>query len=669
MPAIAQPPYLGSAYYPEAWPAAQGAEDVALMKRAGMTVARLGEFAWSTMEPESGRYEFGWLHDAIDRLANAGIAVVLGTPTCTPPLWLAQRHPEILAVGDDGVTAQHGARRHACPTSPVYRGHCRRIAERMAREFAAKPNLVGWQIDNEVYPQGRRGCCCASCTAHFRQAMRAKFGTIEALNEAWCLALWSQQYGSFDDLCAPRGDTWHHPSLLAEWMLAQSEAFAEFVEEQAEVLHALAPQPVGTDMMPLLGVDYRRIHRSLDLVQFNHYHDPEDLWDAALWMDWCRTLKPRPFWNTETSADYPGNTVSCAYRGRGYSTVNSWLPVALGGEANMYWLWRVHRAGQELMHGGVVTSAGRPGLAWDEIRGVADGFARAGEFLRGTTPDAGGIAIHQSTRAWWCFSFQPILTGNHYARWLSDWFYRPVARAHFRPDVIDPAAELDRYRVVFSPMLANLDEGGLRQRLLRWIEDGGTWIAGPWTDIRDSNFAKFAHGPFGSLEEWTGVRCVREVPAGRPIAMRWEDGGAPFAGEKWCCGFDPRGAERLATCTGEPLEGLAGVVRVRRGKGTIILLGTFPSEPDLARLVAEACAGQGIPPAAKASPNVLVVPRSGGAGRGAVVLEMHNQPGTLTLPEPCTDLLTGRRLAGEVAVAPFSVLVPVPENKSPLRDK
>jgi beta-galactosidase len=670
MPAVPQPPYLGSAYYPEAWPPGQVAEDVALMKQAGMTAARLGEFAWSTMEPEPGRYDFAWLHDAVDRLGDAGIAVVLGTPTCTPPLWLVQRHPEILAVDERGVPAQHGARRHACPTSPVYRGHCRRIAERMAREFAAKPNLIGWQIDNEVYPYAGRGCCCAECVARFREAMRAKFGTIGALNEAWCLALWSQRLNSFDDLAPPRADTWHHPALLAEWMLAQSEAFVDFVEDQARVLHEHAPQPVGTDMMPMLGVDYRRMHRTLDIVQYNHYHDTEDLWDAALWMDWCRPIKPRPFWNTETCADYNGNTVACAYRGRGYNTVNSWLPVALGGEANMYWLWRAHRTGQELMHGAVVTSTGRHGLGWEETRAVADGFARAGAFLRGTSPDAGGIAIHQSTRASLCFTFQPLVAGSHYARWLSDWFYRPVARAHFRPDVIDPAADLDGYRVVMSPMLPDLDDGGLRGRLLRWIEEGGTWIAGPWSDIRDSNFSKFTHSPFGSLEEWTGVRCERELQGSCPVPMRWADGdGAPFTGEKWYYGFDPRGAQTLASYTDSPLEGLAGVVRARRGKGAIILLGTFPSEADLTRIVAQACGQQGIAPAAAASPNVLVVPRSGDAGRGAVVLEMHNQPGTITLPQPCTDLLTGLRLEGEVPVAPFSVLVPVFENKTTVRDK
>ena len=198
-----RPPYFGAAYYPEDWPLAQIDEDIALMLRAGMNCMRIGEFAWSSMEPDEGRYEFGWLHTVVDKLAAAGLATILGTPTCTPPIWLVERYPEVLFVLDDGRPSGHGARRHACPNSPVYRDHCARIVSRMADESGQDDRILGWQIDNEVYAIGGwppRSCCCPVCLQLFREKMRAEFGTIEALNDAWCLSLWSQAYQSFDQL-------------------------------------------------------------------------------------------------------------------------------------------------------------------------------------------------------------------------------------------------------------------------------------------------------------------------------------------------------------------------------------------------------------------------------------------------------------------------------------
>jgi beta-galactosidase GanA len=184
-----RPPYFGAAYYPEDWPLDQIDADIDLMKQAGMNCMRIGEFAWSRMEPEEGRYDFGWLHTVVDKLGAAGIATILGTPTCTPPSWLYQRYPECIAVRDDGVRLEHGARRHACPNSSTYRDHCRRIVTAMAKEFGQDSNVVGWQIDNELYLvrglEDHRGCFCDECVGKFRALLQERFGTVEALNAAW----------------------------------------------------------------------------------------------------------------------------------------------------------------------------------------------------------------------------------------------------------------------------------------------------------------------------------------------------------------------------------------------------------------------------------------------------------------------------------------------------
>ena len=161
------PPYLGAAYYPEDWPAGDVDAEIALMREAGMNVMRIGEFAWSRMEPQEGTYDFGWLHNVVGKLGEAGIRTIMGTPTATPPAWLTERYPEVLFVSEQGRRHTHGGRCHFCPNSPVYRDHCARIVARLAEEFGRDRNVLGWQIDNELFPHSARSCCCAFCLRKF----------------------------------------------------------------------------------------------------------------------------------------------------------------------------------------------------------------------------------------------------------------------------------------------------------------------------------------------------------------------------------------------------------------------------------------------------------------------------------------------------------------------
>jgi beta-galactosidase len=651
-----QPPYLGAAYYPEDWPLEQIDEDVKLMLDAGMNVMRIGEFAWRLMEPEENRFDFGWMHLVVDKLGIAGIATILGTPTATPPIWLVDSHPEVLAMEDvgDGVRAQHGGRRHVCPNNTVYRQYCERIVTRMADEFANDPNVIGWQIDNEVYPHpSRRGCRCPVCVSMHHEWLRKRYLTIDNLNSVWGLNIFSLAFHSFDQIPYPRIDTWHHPSLLTTWMEFQSDSYIDFIHAQAEVLHRKVTQPIGTDMMPTNGISHHDMVSKLDVAQFNHYNTPQNLWETAFWMDYLRPLKQRPFWNTETATCWNGSTAANGYREPGFCRANSWIPIALGGEANMYWLWRAHWSGHELMHGSVVSSSGRPLHIIDEVREVAAGFRAAQDFINGTKPTSSGVAIHFSELAWWMFEFQPMVNGFNYGRKLIEAFYRPLHEAHIRVDVIDPAVALDDYKIICSPFLPALDESGLREHLKKWIEGGGTWIAGPLTDVRTVDATKFTHAPFGSLEEWAGVYCPYELPADpREFSFRWTDG-RDAIGSIWYSAFELRGAECLASYTDGPMEGMAAITRHRMGKGQVILLGTMPPLADIKQLLWDA----GVSPYPGTTTNLLTVPRSGTAGQGIIAIELENKPAMLTLDHPMTDLLTGQTYNDIVDLAPYSVVV------------
>ena len=198
-PSAPRPPYIGAAYYPEAWPLDQIDADLEAMRQMGVNLVRVAEFAWSTLEPREGEYDFGWLHDAVERIGNAGIAIVMCTPTATPPAWLTGKYPDVLPMNVEGLTAGHGGRRHYSPFSETYRKLCRGIVEKMGAEFGNHPGIVAWQIDNELFeadwsPQAQRG---------FAAWLEKRYGTVEELNRAWNTALWSQTYPGFDEVPLP----------------------------------------------------------------------------------------------------------------------------------------------------------------------------------------------------------------------------------------------------------------------------------------------------------------------------------------------------------------------------------------------------------------------------------------------------------------------------------
>jgi beta-galactosidase GanA len=293
----------------------------------------------------------------------------------------------------------------------------------------------------------------------------------------------------------------------------------------------------------------------------------------------------------------------------------------------------------------------------DEVRETAKGFKDAAEFLNGTKPSSPGFAVHFSTLAWTQLRFQPLVQEFDYIDAMLNRIYRPLMDVHLRADVIDPAASLDGYRLIFSPFLPALDESGLRERLYRWIEAGGTWVVGPFTDVRDVHGTKPTNAPFVCLEEWAGVFCKYEVPADpRELALRYVDG-TVSQGSLWYSGFECRDAKSLAVYTEGPLEGLSAVTETRVGEGSIILLGTLPSAKDLQRLMLQAAAQCDIQAAAEATSNVLVVPREGDAGEGLIVVELENRPGRLALPAPAHNLLDRKQYAGTVEISPYQVLV------------
>jgi beta-galactosidase len=648
-------PFMGSAYYPEDWPEDQIEYDIFMMKKAGLTCARIGEFAWHKMEPERGKYNFNWLHNVVDRLAKAGISVVIGTPTATPPIWLIREHPDVAELNEAGVRKKHGGRRHCCSNNPNYIEACDGIVHAMGREFGKDKNIIGWQLDNEIYPHGK-GCVCEYCINRFHRHLKSKYGTIDNLNSQWNLNLFSQAYDYFEDI-PPAVNAWHNPHIMLEWKISQSEAHIDFIHRQADILREYTSAPVGTDMMPMNCADYEKMNEKLDVVMFNHYNEPSNLYQLNFWFNYLRPLRNHPFWNTETAPTWNGSTaIGQHLKPEGFCRVNSWLPVALGGEANMYWLWRQHWAGHELMHGSVLSPEGRPTHTFGEIQQTCAEFEKASEFIMNTKVDA-QVALHYTSLNYKMLEMQPLISDNPYTYSVIR-AQRALTSAGVCNDVIGTRADLEKYKVLFSPYMLTLEDGDLPERIKRWVRNGGVWVVGPMTDQRNSIGAHYTDRAMGMLEQMTGVQLEYGIPTdGSYLKAQWSDG-TELCHKKWVECYS-EGGQVLAKVTAghSALVGKTVISKFNYGKGKIILCGTVLEAKDYVRLVNISLGEAGIT-AYKTEGTLTVVPRVGNEKSGIILCECGYENAAVELPYPMTDVLTGKCFdAGRMIVEPYGVYV------------
>ena len=649
-------PFLGCCYYPEDWDESFIEDDIKKMKLAGIKCARIGEFAWRKMEPVRGQYEFGWLHKVVDALYDAGISVVMCTPTATPPIWLSQQHRDVLKHDENGWQIEHGGRRHCCSNNPNYLKACCDIVEAMAKEFGNDKNIIGWQLDNEIYAS-HTGCICKYCVQKYHDDLQKKYGTIENLNSQWNLNLFSQAYDSFEQIPAATHG-WHNPHLKYEWSHSHYDSDIRFIHAQAEILKKYTSAVIGTDMLPRNGMDYDKMNDKLDIVMFNHYNTPENLSDVVFWFDFLRNVKERPFWNTETATTWKGGVaISQTIKPEGFCRVNSWLPVALGGESNMYWLWKQHWAGHELVHGSCISPEGRPTHVFGEIQETAADFEKASDFLNNTkikTP----VALHFTSRNWQLFAHQPILDGNAYDQELIK-IHRSMMKAGIRPDVIGARKDLSEYKVLVSPLQMTLEDNDLSERIEKWVREGGVWIAGPMTDIRNSLGAHFTDRGMGMIEKMLGVELTYSIPSdSKYMKMHWADG-EELSVMRWVEAYDLFGnGESLADISEghSYIRGKSVISRHKYGKGEVILLGAMCDEAGYKKVVSIALEDAKIE-SAKTEGMLVVVPRKGENLEGLVIVEAGNAEGEIRLDRKMTDLLTGMEYEGNMKIAPYGVYV------------
>lgn len=310
---------IGVDYYPEQWDKNLWRQDVDRMKNAGVSAVRMGEFAWSRLEPREGEYDFNWLDEIISIFQEREIEVFLGTPTNTPPLWLFEKYPEIIQVDKSGQRIPIGIRGHRCLNSPVFREKCKQIITQMVSRYAGNAWVTGYQIDNELEANY---CCCPVCEEKFRTFLKEKYGTVGRINEAYGNMVWSGEYSSFSQIKPPFGghQTWLNPSYMLDFNRFASNSTVDYVEFQRELIHRLDGKALITtnnwlcENMP----DFYDVFEKLDFVSYDNYPaavlpaDTEELYSHAFHLDLMRGIKRKNFWIMEQLSGSVGGGCQCS---------------------------------------------------------------------------------------------------------------------------------------------------------------------------------------------------------------------------------------------------------------------------------------------------------------------------------------------------------------------
>lgn len=655
--------YHGAALYPELWSRDVLMEDITSMKEIGINVVRMGEFAWSVLEPEEDRIDIAYFAEVIGLLYEHGIETVMCTPTPTPPIWLSYGHPERMHVTEQGTVMNHGARQHVCTNNAYFRQRAAIITERMAQAVGRLPGVIAWQLDNE-FKAHVADCLCASCKELWHRWLERRYGTIEALNAAWGTNVWSQTYRRFEEVPQPGPAPFlHNSSLRTMYRLFTMEQIAEFADEQAAILRRYSDAPITHNSNIPFYLDNERLFRNLDFAAFDSYASQANahayLFNCDLW----RNLKPgKPFWVMETSPSFAASLESYATpHPNGYVKAEAAAAYALGAGGFCYWLWRQQRSGSEQPHGSVVSAWGEPTIGYRSVL-EAEAARRALEpILLASRPKRAEVAITYSDRAKAFLQTEPHRKLN-YRGGMNDFYKRILSLGLYR-DVVPEGGDLTGYKLMFTPFLPYVSPEFL-QKALNWVKEGGVWVAGPLTGGRTAEHTISTDAGLGELEVWAGVKTVYTYPMDGTGSLG-EAFGVTAPLSLWSAVFEPVGRDVsvVGTITGGVTPGVAFATERRHGRGKIVMLGSLPcgeaGDLMLQKLINHYANESGVVLRSDVTPGTLVVPRTGDDGKELwVIVNMDGIGGNVTLPRDGLDVVTGRKVAsGLHAVAAYEYRV------------
>ena len=650
--------WYGGDYNPDQWPEEVWDDDVRLMKKAGVNLVSVGIFSWAKIETSEGVYDFDWLDRIIDKLGEAGIAVDLASATASPPMWLTQAHPEVLWKDYRGDVCQPGARQHWRPTSPVFREYALKLCRAMAEHYKGNPYVVAWHVSNE-YGCHNRFDYSEDAEHAFQQWCEERYGTIDAVNDAWGTAFWAQRMNDFSEIVPPRfiGDgNFMNPGKLLDFKRFSSDALKAFYIAERDTLAEITPDlPLTTNFMVSASgsvLDYDDWGDEVDFVSNDHYFIPgeahlDELAFSASLVDGIARKDPWFLMEHSTSAV---NWREINYRKEhGQLVRDSLAHVAMGADAVCYFQWRQSKAGAEKFHSAMVPHAGEDSAVFRDVCELgADLNKLSDEGILGSRLAKSRVAVVFDYESEWATEHTATPTQHvHHVDEPLAWF-RALADQGVTADVVPVRGAWDGYEMVVLPSVYLLSEETTR-RVRDYVVGGGRLVVTYYTGISDEKDHVWLGGYPGSIRDVVGVRVEEFMPMGNDftgVPDRLElSNGAVAHDIADVIGSVDGTATVLETFKDDPWTGMDGapaIVAHTFGEGRSVYVGARLGRDGIALSLPEILDSLGMAEAGGNDGRVLYVEREGADG-SRFVFSFNRTHETVRVP-----------VEGEVVVSSFA---------------
>jgi beta-galactosidase len=667
--------WIGAAYYPEWWPAAEWEIDFRQMRDLGIDTVRMGEFAWALFEPAPGRFDFDWMDRALAIAGRYGVGAILATPTASVPPWLYQLHPDVLSGNSNGPFT-YGGRKGYNTNSANYLAASRRITTALAERYGRHPGVIGWQLDNE--PGHPPQAFDPVSEKAFQIWLERRYGTLDNLNRVWNGAFWSNRFSDWTQIRFPDNSAeggWQ-PAISLDYRRFFSDSFLNHLRAQAEILHAKTEnQFVFTNWpAPTWSVDVFAAAEFLDATAWDNYVSAPGVsrfqrqFSAGFFSDFCRCAGPHQrFLCAEQNAYVPPNAPPEGLR------LQAFYDLAHGSHGQIYFEWRRPLAGGEEHRPSFIKGFdGEINPARPVLERICRELRRIGPRLA-SAETSSPIAILYDFGNEWAQGYGGV--GDSHPRYSGEAqsFYAGLKALGRNIDVVPLSAAFDRYRLIAAPNLRLIDDA-TADRLRAFAAAGGTLVLNyrAATQNMDNSMRRtLAPGPFGEI---AGVKSeaildlfeynssAGNLDAGLEAALgiQFHGQGQVFKPRTAIEQLTLRGAEAVAAVRGGgALNGLPAVTRNRHGNGWVFYAGCDSTAEGfyetIARLAGEAAS---LKPPIAAPSGVEVASREDAGSTYYFLLNLTESAlEKIDLPHPMEDLIGGRHAVTQIALAPLDVAV------------
>lgn len=649
---------LGAAWYPEQWPESRWPADIELMQKAHLHMVRVGEFAWTAMEPAEGKYDLDWLERAINLAGQHGIYTVLGTPSAGPPVWMEKKYPDIMVTDDNGKLFTGATRNHGNWNSERYRRFVREIDERLAERFGHNPYVIGWQIDNEFSKQSFD----ADTQAQFHRWLEHRYGSIAKLNAAWTTAYNNQTYSSFDEVPLVNGMGDNNPGLWLDSKRFITDSLRSFQRVQIDAIRKYAnpQQKITTNLMGWYDLfDHYEIAKDLDIVAWDNpqvqgaYFPTQN---GAV-HDLMRGLKgSQDYWVMETTAGPRGGGNASAMLRKGEMRAAIWEYIGHGADLVSYWQWRDALNGGEANHGAIIDVDGTPDPIYTEYAQLGAEFEKAAPALADTHAHA-QVALLHSYPSRWEMNWQKMTPAYNPIEELMS-YYTPLRQLGYSVDIVPPDRDLSQYKLVIAPGLMVLQHSEA-DNLTRYVKHGGHLVLAQRSGMKDDNNSRWPQRQPGPLADLLGARVEQYMTLNDPVSVdgTWGSSSAKlFAEQLQVMAPDAKVLMRWQA-PNSWLDGQPAAVTRNVGQGSIAYVGAWMNDAATKRAVEWMLNGSGARPDLFPVPANVEVFHRAGEGKEVFIVGNYSTSATkVKLPETMNDVLKGQR-SSAVDLPPFGVAV------------